>query len=78
MPAFSVCARPGSIRGRFGRTCGDETVRILGGARIGLVAGDRESRMKWRVVVELARADGAVQRVGGTFPCPHPDSGALQ
>jgi hypothetical protein len=37
-----------------------ETVHNLGVLRIGLVAGDQESGMKWRVVVELAGADGTV------------------
>src|SRR5208282_710104 len=43
--------------------------------RIGLVAEDQESGMKWRVVVELAGADGAVQSheisVGGCGTIDH-------
>jgi len=43
--------------------------------RIGLVAADQESGMKWRVVVELAGADGTVQSheisVGGCGTCDY-------
>jgi hypothetical protein len=38
-----------------------ETVQNLGVLWTSLVAADREGEMKWRVIVELAGADGSAQ-----------------